>query len=160
MSDEKSYANSIQLEAKTDILADYWTMTLAGRYNDSKQTTNGKLQDKPYVSKWKFLMVNNFRTNMDKWMLDITAQYNGKVRMPNTNNARPEYSEAYPMLHAQITKRFRYFDIYAGCENILDNVQKDPIIGYDNPFGADFDATVIYGSLMKRTFYIGLRLTL
>ncbi len=170
MSDKKSYANSIQLEAKTDILVDYWTLTLAGRYNDSKQTTfrgqtggfswEEKLQDKIYVSKWKFLMVNNFRTNMSKWMLDVTAQYNGKVRLPNTNGARPDYSEPYPMLHAQLTKRFKYFDIYAGCENILNTVQKDPIISPNNSFGADFDATVIYGSLMSRTFYIGLRITI
>ncbi len=169
MSDKKSYANSLQLEAKTDVVPEHWTLTLAGRYNDSKQTTRyvqgfggwrDKLQDKIYVSKWKFLMVNNFSTNMNKWMLDITAQYNGKARLPNTNGARPDYSEPYPMLHAQLTKRFRYFDVYAGCENILNTVQKDPIISPNDPFGADFDATVIYGSLMSRTFYVGLRLTI
>jgi outer membrane receptor for ferrienterochelin and colicin len=160
MSNEKSFANSFQLEARGDLIEDTWTLTLAGRYNDSKQTIDGKLMDKLYVSRWKFLMVNNFRFNMDKWMLDITSQYNGKVRLPNTNGARDEYSKPYPMFYSQLTRRFRYVDIYVGCENIFNTVQENPIIDHENPFGQNFDATVIYGSLMSRMLYVGLRLTL
>ena len=165
MSKEKSFANSFQLEAKADVLADHWVLTLAGRYTESKQTTmDGRLLDKPYVGRWKFLMVNNFKSNMNKWMLDITTQYKGKVRLPNTTTdgvaARPEYSEGFPMVYAQLTRRFRNFDVYGGVENIFNTVQHDPIINYENPFDRGFDATIIYGSLMMRTYYIGLRLTL
>jgi hypothetical protein len=160
MSNEKSFANSWQLEAKTDVLPYYWTLTVAGRYNETKQTIDGTLRNKNYVSKWKFLMVNNFRTNMKRWMFDMTAQYNGKVPLPNTNGARPEYSEPYPMLYVQLTRRFRYLEVYTGCENILNTVQENPIIGFDNPFGQTFDATVVYGSLTGRMFYLGLRFTL
>jgi outer membrane receptor for ferrienterochelin and colicin len=160
MSSEKAYANSFQLETRTDVIADRWSLTLAGRYNESKQTTNGKLQDKIYVPRWKFLMVNNITTNMNKWMFDLTSQWNGKVRLPNTDGARPKYSEPYPMFFAQITRRFKNFDVYVGCENIFNTVQKDPIIDYQNPFSDTFDATVIYGSLMSRAFYVGLRWTL
>ncbi|MDR0437999.1 MAG: TonB-dependent receptor [Bacteroidales bacterium] len=159
MSDEKSFANSLQLEIRTDVLENLWALTLAGRYNDSKQTIDGKLRDKLYVSKWKFLMVNNLNFN-NKWMFDLTSQYNGKVRLPNTNGARSDYSEPYPMFFAQLTKRFKKLDVYVGCENIFNTVQENPIIGYENPFGPTFDATVIYGSLMPRMFYVGLRLTL
>ena len=162
MSDQKAYANNFQLETKIDVLDDNrWVLTLAGRYNDSKQTTNGKLQDKIYVSKWKFLMVNNLTFN-NKWFIDLTSQYNGKVRLPNTsvNKGETEYSEPYPMFFLQLTRRFRTFDVYVGCENIFSSTQKDPIIAHDDPFGPNFDATVIYGSLMPRAFYVGLRLTL
>ncbi|MCL2681881.1 MAG: TonB-dependent receptor [Bacteroidales bacterium] len=159
MSNKKSFANSLQLEARAEVLEDLWTLTLAGRYNDSRQTIDGKLRDKLYVSKWKFLMVNNLNFN-NKWFFDLTSQYNGRVRLPNTNGARPDYSEPYPMFFAQLTKRFKKLDVYVGCENIFNTVQENPIIGYENPFGPTFDATVIYGSLMSRMFYVGLRLTL
>jgi hypothetical protein len=160
MSKEKSYANNLQLESKIDVLDDNrWVLTLAGRYNDSRQTTNNKLQDKIYVSKWKFLMVNNLTFNY-KWFFDLTSQYNGKVRLPNTAGAREDYSKAYPMFFTQITRRFRHVDVYVGCENIFNTVQKNPIIDHENPFGTNFDATVIYGSLMPRMVYIGARITL
>jgi outer membrane receptor for ferrienterochelin and colicin len=160
MSNEKAYANSFQLETKTDVIADHWQLTLAGRYNDSRQTTNGKLQDKVYVSKWKFLMVNNIQTNMNKWMFDLTSQWNGKVRLPNTNGLREKYSKPYPMFFAQVTRRFKNVDVYVGCENIFNTTQENPIINPENPFSSTFDATVIYGSLMSRAFYVGLRWTL
>ncbi|MDR1740108.1 MAG: TonB-dependent receptor [Bacteroidales bacterium] len=160
MSDKKSYANSLQAEAKFALFDNIWTLTLAGRYNDVKQTIDGKLVQKALSSPWKGLVVNNIKTRMSKWMFDITTQFNGKSRIPNTNGVMTEYSKPYVIMHAQITKRFKYVDLYAGCENIFNQVQKDPVIAADNPFGNDFDATVIWGSLMGRTFYIGVRFTL
>jgi hypothetical protein len=99
-------------------------------------------------------------------MFDLTTQFNFKTRLPNTTTAehpeglRPEYSKFYVTMHAQITKRFKYVDIYLGCENILNQIQNNPIISPENPFSPDFDATVIYGSLMNRVFYLGLRITI
>jgi len=161
MSKEKAFANSFQVEARANMFDNLWSLTLAGRYNESKQTTNGKLQDKIFVPRWKFLMVNNFVLD-NKWMLDITSQYNGKVRLPNTNGAFGDYSKAYPFFITQLTRRFEKlnFDVYVGCENVLNHVQKDPIIGWQDPVNNPaFDATVIYAPLMGRMLYIGLRWT-
>ena len=95
-------------------------------------------------------------------MLDITSQYNGKVRLPNTNGAFGDYSKAYPFFITQLTRRFEKLnlDVYVGCENVLNHVQEIPIIGYSDPFGPTFDASVIYAPLMGRMLYIGLRWTL
>ena len=56
-------------------------------------------------------------------------------------------------------KRFRVndFEVYVGGENILNFVQENPIIDYENPFGNNFDASLIYAPVMGRLFYIGLR---
>jgi outer membrane receptor for ferrienterochelin and colicin len=160
MSKDKSFSNSIQAEAKFSLFDAHWDLTLAGRYNDVRQNLDGNLIEKPYTSRWKALIVNNVRTNRSSWMFDLTTQFNGGVRLPNTNNTRPEYSKPYWIMHVQITKRFKYVDIYLGCENILNQIQHDPIISPENPFSDNFDATIVYGSLMNRVFYLGVRLTI
>jgi hypothetical protein len=71
-----------------------------------------------------------------------------------------EYSPVYPMLFAQVTRKLRGLDIYAGAENLTNFRQKDAIIGADNPFGSDFDASVVWGPLMGTKVYVGLRYTL
>jgi hypothetical protein len=160
MSREKSYSNALQAEAKFSLFDEHWDLTLAGRFNDVRQTLDGQLLVKPLSPRWKALVVNNIRIDMDKWQFDITAQFNGPARLPNTGGAMDEYGKPYVIMHAQITKRFKYVDLYAGCENIFNQVQKEPIIDAAHPFSSNFDATVIWGSLMGRTFYIGVRLTL
>ena len=49
------------------------------------------------------------------------------------------------------------FEVYAGAENITNYKQKNPILGSDNPFGANFDTTIIYAPVFGSNFYAGLR---
>ncbi|MDL2314738.1 TonB-dependent receptor [Bacteroidales bacterium OttesenSCG-928-C19] len=157
--DGKSYSNSLQADLTAEVLNGF-NVTLAGRYNDVKQTINGKLVEKPYVNKWKGLLVLSYATKYDKWIFDLTTQWNGSCRIPNTDGLKPERSDAYFFLLGQVTRKFKHLDIYAGCENITNYVQKDPIIAANEPFGSNFDASVIYAPMMGRVFYIGLRWTL
>ena len=64
------------------------------------------------------------------------------------------------MLYAQVTRKFKGLDIYAGAENITGFRQHDAILGAGDPVGADVDASVVWGPLMGRKFYLGLRYTL
>jgi len=61
------------------------------------------------------------------------------------------------MLFLQITRRFKRIDIYAGSENITNFVQNNPIIAPENPFGQYFDSSIIWGPIIGRMFYAGLR---
>ncbi len=70
------------------------------------------------------------------------------------------YSPAYPMFFAQVTHRIRKVDIYVGCENIADYRQANPILSPEDPFSNSFNSTVIWGPLMGRKIYAGLRFTL
>ena len=47
--------------------------------------------------------------------------------------------------------------VYAGVENILNFRQDNPIIDADNPFGNEFDASMVWGSIFGRNIYAGLR---
>ena len=58
---------------------------------------------------------------------------------------------------AQVTKYFRTCSIYVGAENMTNFRQDSPIIGYDDPYGTDFDASMVWGPTMGWKAYIGFR---
>ncbi len=66
-------------------------------------------------------------------------------------------SPAFYILHSQITRNFKKLELYFGCENITNFTQHKSIIGAEDPFGEYFDASIIWGPLMGRSFYAGLR---
>ena len=70
------------------------------------------------------------------------------------------YTDTYPLLYAQVTRRFKGFDIYLGGENLTGYRQKDPIIGADSPFSPGFDASLVWGPLMGTRIYAGIRVTI
>ncbi|MDR1005968.1 MAG: TonB-dependent receptor [Bacteroidales bacterium] len=157
--DGKSYSNSVQLDITAEILPRF-DITLAARYNDVKTTFHGTLMEKPYISKFKGLIVLSYRTKYDKWMFDLTTQFNGKQRIPLNLGEKQGYSNPYIFMLAQITRKFKHFDIYIGSENLTNYTQEVPVIGADRPFSNAFDASVVYAPIMQRTFYAGLRWTI
>ncbi len=157
----RSYAGNFQVEATMEILKG-WTMTLAYRMSDVKQTINGELRVKPLTNKFKGLITTSYVTPLKKWQFDVTAQFNGGGRMPDPDpdKADPLWSERFswhPQLMAQVTKYFRTWSIYIGGENLTNFTQKDPIINAANPFSETFDASMAWGPLHGATAYIGFR---
>ena len=85
----------------------------------------------------------------------LSVYKQGKQRM--YKNGR---TPVYPMLYAQVTRRFKGWDVYVGAENLTNFTQKNPIVGGDNPRQASFDASCIWGPLMGIKAHIGFRFTL
>ncbi|OFX59825.1 MAG: hypothetical protein A2066_09835 [Bacteroidetes bacterium GWB2_41_8] len=160
--DGKSYANSYQLEMRYELLPRL-DILAAWRINDVKQTIGNQLVRKPLSGKYKGLFTVNYSDRLKKWMFDYTVQFNGGGRLPvvagSPANSPTEFP-AFTNMNAQITKYFRYWNLYAGAENLLDYVQDHPVLGTDRPFGNEFDATRIWGPVMGRKFYAGIRITL
>jgi len=160
----KSYSNSIQADITVEAIPRL-DITLAFRYNDVKTTIDGRFMEKPFVNRYKGLIALSYATKYEKWKFDITSQINGDGRIPSTQDNPVQYrrndrTPVYFILHAQITKKFKFFDLYAGCENITGYTQKNPIIASEDPFGKYFDSSQIWGPLLGRMFYGGLRITL
>lgn len=162
----KSFTNSYQVDLtwtpieRFDIFATF-------RYTDSKYTIDRPdgtraLVERPLVSRFKTLLNLQYATRMRKWTFDVTAQLNGRSRIPTQtgNLADSEYSPIYPMFYAQVSRRIKHWDIYVGCENIGNYKQKHPILNADNPYSPDFNSSLIWGPLMGRKFYIGVRFNL
>jgi outer membrane receptor for ferrienterochelin and colicin len=154
--DGKSYSNAAQLDVNVEAFEGF-NITLAGRYNDVKTTYHGELMEKPYVAKWKGLVVLSYKTKYDKWMFDLTTQFNGKQRIPLNVGEKQGYADPYIYMLGQITRKFKNLDIYVGVENITNHTQEVPVIGVDEIFTRKFDASVVYAPVMGRLIYAGLR---
>ncbi len=155
----RSYAGNFQVEASMEVLKG-WTMTLAHRVTDVKTTINGELREKVLSPRFKSLITTSYQTPLKRWQFDVTAQLNGGGRMPDADPNNPRWENEFPMfpqLMAQLTRYFRTWSIYVGGENLTNFTQPNPIIGYDNPFGADFDASMAWGPIHGTKVYIGAR---
>ena len=165
----RSYTNSYQVDLtwnpveRLDIFATF-------RWTDSKYTVNRPdgeevkhvLVERPLVGQFKTLLNIQYATNMRKWVFDVTAQLNGRSRIPTQTGVLSEakYGKMYPMFYAQISRRIKHWDIYLGCENIGNYVQKNPILHADKPYSPEFNSACVWGPLMGRKFYIGVRFNL
>lgn len=158
-----SYSHTWQIEA-TYPLFDGFTMTATYRRNNVKSTYSGVLREKPLTNRYKGLITAQFKPGLGKWQFDATLQLNGGGRMPDTytiNNGQPAWESSYKgyeQLNAQVTRFFRHWSIYAGGENITGRQQQYPIIAASDPWGQNFDATMVWGPMHGAIYYIGIRL--
>ncbi|HOW31676.1 MAG TPA: TonB-dependent receptor, partial [Bacteroidales bacterium] len=96
------------------------------------------------------------------WKFDVTLQLNGPSRLPDTQKMpealrRPSSSPVYPQLLGQVTRKFKYFEVYIGGENLTNFKQEDPITEYDRPYHTHFDTSMVWGPIVGATVYGGLR---
>jgi len=162
----KSYSNSFQIDL-TFKPVDNLDIVTAYRYNDVQMTINGKLDEKPMVSKHKYFINTAYSIGEGSWLFDATAVFNGKMRLPDTEMNPAEYrispeSKQFLMLNAQITKKIDNLSIFLGAENLTDYKQANPIIAANDPFGkltgtSYFDSSIIWAPIIGRIIYIGLR---
>lgn len=159
--DGDSYANNYQLELNIEPYR-FLEITAAYRYSDVKITINDALRTKPFVNRYRGMVSASYATPRNDWQFDVTSQFNGKSRIPDLPQELMMHSEspAYTILNAQVTYRWGAFELYAGAENLTDYVQKDPILNPHSPFEEGFDGSLIWGPLMGRKFYAGLRYTI
>ena len=160
----QSFSNVLQAELNYGLFKNF-DFKLAYKYIDAKETIGSELREVPLTSKNRGLINLAYKTNKEDWVFDFTSQYYGSARLPDLsgNPAATEignYSPDYVLLLMQITKKFKWFDLYAGSENLTNYTQKFPIIGYNDPFGENFDASVIYAPIMERKFYMGFRMVI
>jgi hypothetical protein len=134
----------------------------AFRVSDVKTTINNELRQKPMVNAYKGIVSLNYATKFDKWKFDFTTQFIGKARIPDTEKMpaslqREDYSPAYVQLFAQVTRKFKVFEVYLGGENLTNFTQKDPITEAFAPYHTHFDTSMVWGPLVGATVYAGFR---
>ncbi|MBR5836299.1 MAG: TonB-dependent receptor [Bacteroidales bacterium] len=169
----RSFTDNYQLDFSIDPV-ERFNITVTCRYTNAKIELAGKgLVEKPMTSRFKGVLNMQYATNLNKWIFDFTASLNGSCRVYDfMENMNPELykngrTPMYPLLYAQVTRRFKGWDIYAGVENLTNFTQKDVILGHDkssdglvNPRQASFDASCIWGPLMGIMGHVGFRFTL
>lgn len=164
-----STANSAQVTFTYEPLLNL-LVKLAWRTDDVR-TDYLELKDvnKALVARNKALANLAWKDFSEKWKFDATLQWEGPKNLPmaagHQHNSSDEAtivskSPSFYQLMAQITRIFKVWEIYIGGENLLDYTQHHVILGADNPFGNNFDATQVWGPVMGRRIYAGIRLNI
>ncbi len=148
---DKGYSHTIQIDA-TYPFAEGLTATAAWRWNDVKSRYHGQMLERPLTSRYKALLSLSYAPGLALWHFDTTLQLNGGGRIVDT-----ERFSGYEQLQAQVTRDFRHLSVYVGGENLTNHRQKHPIRGYDNPWGQNFDATLVWAPVHGPIFYLGIR---
>ena len=87
------------------------------------------------------------------------------------NDFRPSQSPWFSIMNIQVTKKFKKgFELFAGVKNLLNFVQRDPILRPFDPFNRTvainnpnhyfFDTTYAYSTIEGVKGFIGFRYTL
>jgi outer membrane cobalamin receptor len=159
----RSYSHSAQAELIFYPVKNL-EITAAYRFNYVQETSNGQLRDKPLTSRHKAILNVSYATKFEKWKFNITSQLHGSQRLPDMS-LNPEikseqlfhFSPIFMTFNAQITKKWKYIEVYLGVENFSNFKQHNPIIAAENPFGDYFDASMIWGPISGAMGYAGVR---
>lgn len=162
----KSYANSLQVEFNYEILNHLNLRSAYKFYDIQTDYLSGRYQ-KALQAKHRFFGNIEYETPVgekgQQWKFDYTLNWIGQQQLPTTasnpeQDRLPEFSKSYSLMNAQITKIFSpTFEVYVGGENIGNYTQEKAILGSENPFGPNFDASIVYAPVFGQMYYAGLR---
>ena len=162
----KSFANSLQFDFNYEIIK-HFNFRSAYKYFDiSTDYLSGSFQ-RPLQAKHRVFANLEYETHIaekgKQWKFDFTWNWLGKQQLPNTDtNAEQDgfgnTSPSFSVMNAQVTRVFSgVFEIYVGGENIGNYRQQKAVLGSDNPFGTNFDTSIVYAPIFGQMYYAGLR---
>ena len=160
----ESYAKSFQLGMDYAPFKNVSTRFAYKNYQVKTTYLDG-LKQKPLQPEHRFF-ANADYNNVDEtgkgWRADLTYHFVGQQRLPtNSRDGQGFSAAAYGLWNAQLTRVFSpQFEVYLGGENLSNQRQVNPVIGIDQPFGRNFDASLVYAPVFGRMIYAGLRFNL
>lgn len=162
----KSFANSFQAELNYNVFEGF-DLRMAYKFYDVQTDYSSGRLERPLTPKHRLFANAGYETpqkeNGAQWKFDTTFNWLSDQRYASTTTSPLKYQlrERTPTvatLNAQITKVFSpKFEVYLGGENITNVRQSNPILGAEDPFGANFDSTFVYGPIFGSLYYAGLR---
>lgn len=165
-SSKNSKANSFQVEVNYSPFIHFAIKTAYKHQDITSGYISGEKQN-PLQPKNRFFTNLSFETHQTKkggnWKFDYTYNWQSKQRIPNTiiytlNYQLPNYSDSHSTMNAQITKVFSpKFEWYIGGENLTNEKQNVPVLGANNPFGTNFDTSIIYSPVLGAMYFTGIR---
>lgn len=157
MSDQGSFANSFQADLTYELFENFQIRMAHKRYQVRAKYDSG-WQDVPLTPKYRSMLNLAYATAFERWTFDATFHNVGPSRafLWESEYQSPDFTT----LNIQVTKKFRYFDAYLGIENIGNYRQDNPILFPESPDNSRFDASMIWGPVLGRMYYIGFRYSL
>lgn len=162
----KSFANSLQVDFNVELIKHLNVRTAYKYFDISTDYLSGSYQ-RPLQAKHRFFANLEYETHIkdkgQQWKFDYTFNWLGKQQLPNTatnpeQDRLPNFSPSFGVMNAQITRTFSStFEMYVGGENIGNYRQSKAVLGSDNPFGSNFDTSIVYAPVFGQMYYAGLR---
>ncbi len=155
-----SFVNALQLDFGINILK-HLNVRTSYKFYDMKTDFASGANQRPLQAKHRFFVNGEFSTHEHedgkRWKFDATYNWLGSQVLPTTVDL-PQQSDAFGTLNTQVTRVFsKVFEVYGGIENATNFRQPQVISGVNDPFGNNFDASVVYGPVFGRMYYAGLR---
>ena len=151
---DNSLATVIQAEFSYAVLKGL-DLRLAYKFQDVRALFDGTLQTQVLLPRQRLFANMAYQTRNKRWNYDLTYSRYSAVRLPQGGQGSP-----WGLLNAQVTRNWKALELYAGGENLLNVMQHHPIVGVQDPFGENFDATEIWSPIMGWNVYLGLRYTI
>ena len=160
----KSFAKSFQLGMDYAPFKNVSTRFAYKNYQVKTTYIDG-LKQRPLQPEHRFFAnadYNNVTPEGKGWRADLTYHFVGEQRLPSNPRDGFDFSASgYGLWNAQLTRVFSpKFEVYLGGENLTNQRQSNPVIGIDQPFGRNFDASLVYAPVFGRMIYAGLRFNL
>ena len=161
-----SFANSVQLDFNIELIKHFNLRTAYKYYDIGTDYLSGNFQ-RPLQAKHRLFGNLEYETHIKEkgkqWKFDYTVNWLGKQQLPTTAtnpeaDRLPNFSPSFAVMNAQITRTFSStFEMYLGGENIGNYRQNKAVLGADNPFGPNFDTSIVYAPVFGQMYYAGLR---
>lgn len=160
----KSYSHSLQFQVDYELIRRF-DLRIAYRWLKVETDYTEGLLARPLIPQHRAFMNLAYETK-SAWKFDYTIQWIGRQRLPDTSqnlpeNQRSSWSDDYVLMNAQITKDLgTKWSVYLGVENLGDFKLKHPIVAANDPFGSQFDTSMVWGPIFGRMTYAGFRFRL
>ena len=152
-----SYANALKVQVDYE-LAHHLDLRMAYKFYDVKINYQEGLLQKPFIPSHRVFANLAYQTKR-KLKLDATWNWVSAKRVPMNILGETYDSNPFSQVSFQISKEYKkQYEWYVGVENALNYMQPNAIIMPQSPFATGFDAALIWGPLMGRSVYAGVRL--
>ena len=161
----ESWTQSYQLEASYSPM-ERFDLRFAYKYFDINTAYNSGDDRPPLTPKHRVFANVAYQTQEkskgQQWKFDATLNWLGQQRYPKFDSGSDllgtTQTPSLVTVNTQITKVFTpKIDWYVGVENITNVQQPNPVLNATEPFGSNFDTTMVYGPIFGRMVYTGVR---
>jgi len=139
---------------------------LTGRFSYSlsdvfEKTVNGN-KPIPFHVPHRVMAVLSAETEASDWQATVSAEWMSAQELPSLDAYPAQYrileaSSPYTLVNVNIVRKWEWFDLYGGVENLLDFRQSHPIINAAKPFERYFDPSFAWGPVLGVELYLGIR---
>lgn len=138
-----------------------WQVALGATWLRSELFESGSLSGEgdpvEFAPNWTTNLI--FGQSKPTWGWNVSAQTVGRMAVPYYNASFNDVSEPYGLVHVSVNRSFvtakgGRHTLTAGVQNVTDATQQSPLLGTEDPFGAAFDASRVYGPLEGRRAFV------